>query len=354
MKVLIINPGATSTKIAVFDEEEQLFKKSIDHSAQELDRFDRVIDQADFRQKAILDAVTEGGFRLTDFAAVCGRGGLYRPIPSGTYAVNDRVMHDVETAPYGEHPSNLGAYLARRIGDMVGIPAFFVDPVCVDEMTDVAHYTGFADFRRLSQFHALNQKATARLHCERMGWVYEESNLIVAHMGGGISVAAHKQGRIVDVNNALDGDGPFAPDRAGSIPSSELIKVCFSGQYTKEELLKFISSKGGLVAYLGTNSVIQVMERIAQGDQRAKKVLDAMCYNIVKQIGAMAAALSGSVQTIVLTGGIDYNEPVVEYIRERCSFIAPIAVYPGENALEALVTNALVVLRGVITPKVYK
>ena len=187
-----------------------------------------------------------------------------------------------------------------------------------------------------------------------MGWVYEESNLIVAHMGGGISVAAHKQGRIVDVNNALDGDGPFAPDRAGSIPSSELIKVCFSGQYTKEELLKFISSKGGLVAYLGTNSVIQVMERIAQGDQRAKKVLDAMCYNIVKQIGAMAAALSGSVQTIVLTGGITYNEPVVEYIRERCSFIAPIAVYPGENELEALVTNALVVLRGVITPKVYK
>ena len=162
MKVLIINPGATSTKIAVFDEEEQLFKKSIDHSAQELDRFDRVIDQADFRQKAILDAVTEGGLRLTDFAAVCGRGGLYRPIPSGTYAVNDRVMHDVETAPYGEHPSNLGAYLARRIGDMVGIPAFFVDPVCVDEMTDVAHYTGFADFRRLSQFHALNQKSIGR------------------------------------------------------------------------------------------------------------------------------------------------------------------------------------------------
>lgn len=176
----------------------------------------------------------------------------------------------------------------------------------------------------------------------------------MAHMGGGISVAAHKQGRIVDVNNALDGDGPFAPDRAGSIRSSELIKVCFSGQYTKEELLKFISSKGGLVAYLGTNSVIQVMERIAQGDQRAKKVLDAMCYNIVKQIGAMAAALSGSVQAIVLTGGIAYNEPVVEYICERCSFIAPIAVYPGENELEALVTNALVVLRGVITPKVYK
>ena len=354
MKVLVINPGATSTKVAVFKEERELLKKSIVHTAQELEGFDRVIDQAALRQRAVLEAVAEGGFRLEDFDAVCGRGGLYRPIPSGTYAVSDRVMQDVEQAPYGEHPSNLGAYLARRIGDLAGIPAFFVDPVCVDEMTEVAHVSGFAEFRRLSQFHALNQKATARLHCERMGWVYEESNLIVAHMGGGISVAAHKQGRIVDVNNALDGDGPFAPDRAGSIPSSELIKVCFSGQYTKEELLKFISSKGGLVAYLGTNSVIQVMERIAEGDQRAKKVLDAMCYNIVKQIGAMAAALSGSVQAIVLTGGIAYNEPVVEYIRERCSFIAPIAVYPGENELEALVTNALVVLRGVITPKVYK
>ena len=186
MKVLIINPGATSTKIAVFDEEEQLFKKSIDHSAQELDRFDRVIDQADFRQKAILDAVTEGGFRLTDFAAVCGRGGLYRPIPSGTYAVNDRVMHDVETAPYGEHPSNLGAYLARRIGDMVGIPAFFVDPVCVDEMTDVAHYTGFADFRRLSQFHALNQKSIGRKAAAALGRPYEQffCDDITAYVGG--------------------------------------------------------------------------------------------------------------------------------------------------------------------------
>ena len=216
MKVLIINPGATSTKIAVFDEEEQLFKKSIDHSAQELDRFDRVIDQADFRQKAILDAVTEGGFRLTDFAAVCGRGGLYRPIPSGTYAVNDRVMHDVETAPYGEHPSNLGAYLARRIGDMVGIPAFFVDPVCVDEMTDVAHYTGFADFRRLSQFHALNQKSIGRKAAAALGRPYEQVNLIVCHLGGGVSVAAHHHGRVVDVFNVKD-EGSMGMDRAGGV-----------------------------------------------------------------------------------------------------------------------------------------
>ena len=237
---------------------------------------------------------------------------------------------------------------------MAGVKAYIADPPVVDEMDDAARITGMPMCPRKPIFHALNQKAIARLHCGRMGWTYEESNLIVAHMGGGISVAAHRQGRIVDVNNALDGDGPFAPDRAGSIPSSELIKVCFSGQYTKEELLKFISSKGGLVAYLGTNSVIQVMERIEKGDQRAKKVLESMCYNISKQIGAMAGALSGKVQAILLTGGIAYNEPIVEYIREHCGFIAPVEVYPGENELEALVMNALVVLRGVITPKVYQ
>ena len=207
---------------------------------------------------------------------------------------------------------------------------------------------------KISVAQKAHKEEYARRHAEKVGKRYEDLNLVVAHMGGGISVAAHKQGRIVDVNNALDGDGPFAPDRAGSIPSSELIKVCFSGQYTKEELLKFISSKGGLVAYLGTNSVIQVMERIEKGDQRAKKVLESMCYNISKQIGAMAGALSGKVQAILLTGGIAYNEPIVEYIREHCGFIAPVEVYPGENELEALVMNALVVLRGVITPKVYQ
>ena len=206
---------------------------------------------------------------------------------------------------------------------------------------------------RQSVVYAPRPSATARLHCAKCGLPCEGTNLIVAHMGGGIAVAAHRQGRIVDVNNALDGDGPFAPDRAGSIPSSELIKICFSGQYSREELLKFISSKGGLVAYLGTNSVIQVMERIAQGDQRARKGLDARCYNISKQIGAMAAALEGQVAGILLTGGIAYNEPVVEYIRSHCSFIAPVTVYPGENELEALAQNALVVLRGIITPKVY-
>lgn len=352
-KILAINPGSTSTKVALYDEERPSLDLTLRHTAEQIARYANIIDQLDWRREMILTALSEHGFDIMQLSAVIGRGGLVRPIPAGVYEVNEAMRRDLTNATM-EHASNLGGLLAAEIAAMAGVKAYIADPVVVDEMEDVARLSGHPDCPRRSIFHALNQKATARLHCDRIGIVYEKANLVVAHLGGGISVAAHKQGRVVDVNNALDGDGPFAPDRAGSIPSSELIKVCFSGQYTKEELLKFISSKGGLVAYLGTNSVIQVMERIAQGDQRAKKVLDAMCYNIVKQIGAMAAALSGSVQTIVLTGGITYNEPVVEYIRERCSFIAPIAVYPGENELEALVTNALVVLRGVITPKVYK
>ena len=330
-----------------------LLDLTLRHSTEEISRFANVIDQLDWRRGLILSALREQSFNLKDLSAVIGRGGLIRPIPAGVYEVNSRMRYDLRNAPM-KHACNLGGLLAAQIAHMAGVKAYIADPPVVDEMDDAARITGMPMCPRKPIFHALNQKAIARLHCGRMGWTYEESNLIVAHMGGGISVAAHRQGRIVDVNNALDGDGPFAPDRAGSIPSSELIKVCFSGQYTKEELLKFISSKGGLVAYLGTNSVIQVMERIEKGDQRAKKVLESMCYNISKQIGAMAGALSGKVQAILLTGGIAYNDPIVEYIREHCGFIAPVEVYPGENELEALVMNALVVLRGVITPKVYQ
>ena len=288
-KILAINPGSTSTKVALYDEERPLLELNLRHSTEEISRFAGVNDQLDWRRRLILSALREEAFDIRNLSAVIGRGGLIRPIPAGVYEVNSRMRYDLRNAQM-KHACNLGGLLAAQIAHMAGVKAYIADPPVVDEMDDAARISGMPMCPRKPVFHALNQKATARLHCERMGWVYEESNLIVAHMGGGISVAAHKQGRIVDVNNALDGDGPFAPDRAGSIPSSELIKVCFSGQYTKEELLKFISSKGGLVAYLGTNSVIQVMERIAQGDQRAKKVLDAMCYNIVKQIGAMAAA----------------------------------------------------------------
>lgn len=352
-KILAINPGSTSTKVALYDEERPLLEMTLRHSTEELARFPNVIDQLDWRRGLILAALREQGFQLQELAAVIGRGGLIRPIPAGVYEVNSRMRYDLRNAPM-KHACNLGGLLAAQIAHMAKVKAYIADPPVVDEMDDVARITGMPMCQRKSVFHALNQKATARLHCKLQGVAYEDVNLIVAHMGGGISVAAHRRGRIVDVNNALDGDGPFAPDRAGSIPSSELIKACFSGQHTREELLKFVSSKGGLVAYLGTNSVMQVMERIAQGDHRARKVLDAMCYNISKQIGATAAALRGEVQGILLTGGIAYNEAVVEYIRQHCGFIAPITVYPGENELEALVHNALFVLRGEITPKVYQ
>lgn len=352
-KVLAINPGSTSTKLALYDDEHPLLELTLRHTTEEVSRFADIIDQLDWRRGLILEALRDNGFALDRLSAVIGRGGLIRPVPAGVYEVNSRMRHDLRTAQM-KHACNLGGLLAAQIAHMAKVKAYIADPPVVDEMDDVARITGMPMCPRKPIFHALNQKAIARLHCERSGCIYEKSNLIVAHMGGGISVAAHRQGRIVDVNNALDGDGPFAPDRAGNIPSAELIKTCFSGKYTKEELLKFISSKGGLVALLGTNSVIQVVERIQQGDERARKVLDAMCYNIAKQIGAMAAAMAGQVDGILLTGGIAFNEQIVDAIRERCSFIAPVSVYPGENELEALAINALVVLRGVIQPKIYE
>ncbi|MCM1151515.1 MAG: butyrate kinase [Alistipes sp.] len=352
-KILAINPGSTSTKVALYEDERPLLETTLRHSTEEVSRFANVIDQLDWRRGLILQTLRDNGFDLKELSAVIGRGGLIRPVVAGVYEVNSRMRYDLRNAQM-KHACNLGGLLAAQIAHMAKVKAYIADPPVVDEMDDVARITGMPMCPRKPIFHALNQKAIARLHCEKTGLTYEKSNLIVAHMGGGISVAAHRQGRIADVNNALDGDGPFAPDRAGNIPSAELIKTCFSGKYTKEELLKFVSSKGGLVALLGTNSVIQVMERIDAGDERAAKVLEAMCYNIAKQIGAMAAALSGRVDGILLTGGIANNEPIVQSIRERCAFIAPITVYPGENELEALAINALVVLRGVIQPKEYK
>ncbi len=351
-RILAINPGSTSTKVALYEEERPLFDFTLRHTTAELARFTDIIQQLDWRRGLILDALRERGCFLNELSAVIGRGGLIRPVPGGVYEVNSRMRYDLRNAKM-KHACNLGGLLAAQIAHMARVKAYIADPPVVDEMDDVARITGMPMCTRYPISHALNQKATARLHCDRAGLVYEQSNLIVAHMGGGISVAAHRQGRIVDVNNALDGDGPFAPDRAGGIPSSDLIKTCFSGKYTEAELLRFVSSQGGLVAHLGTNSVMQTMERIAQGDERARKVMDAMCYNIAKQICAMAAPLSGRVDAIVLTGGIAFNEPVVDYIRAHCAFLAPVTVYPGENELESLALNALVVLRGIVEPKTY-
>ena len=344
MKILVINPGATSTKIAVFDEEQQLYKLGLDHSAEELNQFDRVIDQADYRKAAILDAITAAGYKLTDFDAVCGRGGLYRPIPSGTYAVNDKVMHDVETAPYGEHPSNLGAYLAKKLGDMVGIPAFFVDPVCVDEMTEVAHYTGFAEFRRLCQFHALNHKSIGRKAAQELGKAYEDVNLIVCHLGGGVSVGAHRHGRVVDVCNVKD-EGSMGMDRAGGLPVNQLIDYCFSGK-TKDEVKKTLGRRAGMLSYVGTTDFRQVRARMAEGDAKAAEAYQALVYQLAKDIGAMAAVLHFDVDAIVYTGGMAFGETFCDDITAYVGKIAKVIRLPGEEEMRALAEGALRVLHG--------
>lgn len=344
MKVLVINPGATSTKVAVFEEEQELLKKSIVHTAQELEGFDRVIDQAEFRQRAVLEAVAEGGFRLEDFDAVCGRGGLYRPIPSGTYAVSDRVMQDVEQAPYGEHPSNLGAYLARRIGDLVGIPAFFVDPVCVDEMTEVAHVSGFAEFRRLSQFHALNQKSVGRKAARQLGKSYEEARLIVCHLGGGVSVAAHDHGRVVDVFNVKD-EGAMGMDRGGGLPVNQLIDYCYGGR-SREEVKRTLGRRSGMLSYVGTTDFREICARVVSGDERFTAAYRALVYQLAKDIGAMAAVLHFEVDAIVYTGGMAYEQFFCDDITAYVGRLAPVLRFPGEEEMRALAEGALRVLHG--------
>lgn len=344
MKVLVINPGATSTKVAVFEEEQELLKKSIVHTAQELEGFDRVIDQAEFRQRAVLEAVAEGGFRLEDFDAVCGRGGLYRPIPSGTYAVSDRVMQDVEQAPYGEHPSNLGAYLARRIGDLVGIPAFFVDPVCVDEMTEVAHVSGFAEFRRLSQFHALNQKSVGRKAARQLGKSYEEARLIVCHLGGGVSVAAHDHGRVADVFNVKD-EGAMGMDRGGGLPVNQLIDYCYAGR-SREEVKRTLGRRSGMLSYVGTTDFREICARVVSGDERFTAAYRALVYQLAKDIGAMAAVLHFEVDAIVYTGGMAYEQFFCDDITAYVGRLAPVLRFPGEEEMRALAEGALRVLHG--------
>ena len=351
MKVLVINPGATSTKVAVFEEEQELLKKSIVHTAQELEGFDRVIDQAEFRQRAVLEAVAEGGFRLEDFDAVCGRGGLYRPIPSGTYAVSDRVMQDVEQAPYGEHPSNLGAYLARRIGDLIGIPAFFVDPVCVDEMTEVAHVSGFAEFRRLSQFHALNQKSVGRKAARQLGKSYEEARLIVCHLGGGVSVAAHDHGRVVDVFNVKD-EGAMGMDRGGGLPVNQLIDYCYAGR-SREEVKRTLGRRSGMLSYVGTTDFREICARVVSGDERFTAAYRALVYQLAKDIGAMAVVLHFEVDAIVYTGGMAYEQFFCDDITAYVGRLAPVLRFPGEEEMRALAEGALWVLHGEAQAETY-
>lgn len=344
-RLLIINPGSTSTKIAIFDNEKPVLEQTLRHSNEELAPYASVIDQFEFRKNVILETLNTNGINISKLSAVVGRGGLLRPIESGTYTVNEKMLDDLKGTVKGQHASNLGGIIAHEIASQLGIPAFIVDPVVVDEIDEIARFSGMPEIERICIWHALNQKAVARRAAADLGKKYEELNLIIAHLGGGISVGAHKNGRTIDVNNALNGEGPFSPERTGSLPVSSLVQLCYSGKYTIDEINKKIAGKGGLVAYLGTNDGREVVRKIESGDKNAELVYKAMAYQVGKEIGACAAVLEGKVDAICLTGGLAYDKLLTGWIKEMVEFIGEVRIYPGEDEMIALAEGGLRVLR---------
>lgn len=345
IKTLVINPGSTSTKVGVFEDETLLFEETLRHPTEEIAKYASVIDQKDFRKEIILDFLKEKNCDPKTLNVIVGRGGLLKPIPGGTYAVSDALLADLKAGVQGQHASNLGGIIAREIGDSLGIPSYIVDPVVVDELSDVARYAGHPLFQRVSIFHALNQKAVAKRFAKEHGKNYEDLNLIVCHLGGGVSVGAHCHGSVIDTQNALDGDGPFSPERSGSLPTGQLVKLCCSGKYTETELNRMLSGRGGLVAYTGSNDMRYLLAE-AEHDKKIAGVVEAFHYQIAKEVGAMAVVMKGKVDQIILTGGIAYGKETVNAISAMVDWIAPITVYPGEDELLALAQGALRVLRG--------
>lgn len=353
MLILVINPGSTSTKIAVYDNYTPVLVKGIAHKAQDLAQFGKATDQLEFRKQLVIDELKHNDIPFT-FDAVIGRGGLTKPLSGGVYEVNEQMMNDTRNAEH-QHACDLGCIIAHEIAkDIPGCRSFIADPGVTDELNDYARVCGSPLMKRICIWHALNQRAMARRFAREHNTTYEDLNLIMCHLGGGISVAAHEHGKAIDANNALDGEGPFSPERAGSLPAADLIRLCFSGKYTEDELLKRIAGHAGLTALLGTNDMIDVDHRIKSGDTEAKFYVDAMAYHIAKNITAQAAVLCGKVDAIILTGGMAHWEYLINRIMERVSWLAPTHVYPGENELEALAHNALAVLKGKVVPNIYK
>ncbi len=354
VRILAINPGSTSTKIAVFQVSEPIFLKNIKHTAEELMPYQRITDQFHFRKSIILQELQNADINTDSISVVVGRGGLLRPVPSGIYEVNEKMIRDLINNPLGEHASNLGGLIAHDLVQSIpGARAFIADPIVVDEMDDIARIAGHPLFERISIFHALNQKAIAREYAKTTLKKYEELNLIVVHLGGGITVGAHFKGRVIDVNQGLDGEGPFTPERSGTLPMSQMVRLCFSGKYTEKQVLKMMNGEGGLVAYLGTNNAIDVEKMVEVGDMKAKLVYDAMGYQVSKTIGEMYTVLKCEVDAILITGGIAYDKYFVNLIQERVYKIAPIHVYPGEDEMRALAINGLMVVTGELEPKEY-
>lgn len=350
--ILTLNPGSTSTKLAVYRDETELKSMVLSHSKLELEKFDRIWDQYGFRKRIIIDFLQKADLPPTMMDCVVGRGGLLKPIESGTYRVNEMMIQDGREAKQGEHASNLGCVLAYGIGWDFDIPSFIVDPPSVDELDPLARYSGLPEFPRASLFHALNVKATARLAARDLKKPLTKLNLIVVHTGGGISVAALRHGRVVECNNALY-NGPFTPERSGTLPTYPLIDACYSGQWQIRDIKKRIAGRGGLVAYLNTSDCRDVEKMIAAGDEKARDIYDAMIYQICCEIGARAVMLKGKIDAIVLTGGIAYSKLFVAKVQEWVGFLGPMMVYPGQDEMRALALGGLRVMRNEEKPKVY-
>lgn len=354
-KILAINPGSTSTKIAVYSGSKPVFLKSIPHKHAELQVFRKTTDQYEYRKKIILKELHDSHIEIKNIEVVVARGGLLKPIKSGVYKINELMKRDLRKGLLGEHASNLGGLIADEIAKSIpGCQAYIADPVVVDEMQEVARFSGHPKFKRISIFHALNQKATARAYSRLMNHNYDDLNLIVAHLGGGISVGAHCKGKVIDVNQALDGEGPFSPERSGTLPAGALAKLCFEEDITLEKVREMINGKGGYMAYFNTNNAYEIELMAQDGDANATAIQNAMSYQIGKEIGSLAAVLKGNVDAIILTGGISHNPMVVEYIKSMVSFIAPVVIYPGEDEMHALAWNGLLVLKGELLPKEYE
>lgn len=345
MKILAINPGSTSTKIAVYDDTTPIFKLSLHHSAEELaDCTDNII-AFEFRTRVIEEALSEHGVSPADLDAVVGRGGLTRPLISGTYIVNDAMIKDLRSCRYGDHACNLAADIAKTIGNQFGIPAYIADPPVSDEFEPLARLSGLPEVERVAVFHVLNQKAVSKRYAKSIGRSYNELNLIVAHMGGGVTVGAHKKGKVVDCNNGLHGDGPYSAERCGSLPARDIINICFDGRFdTPQKVMRYFITKGGLAGYLGTNDGKTVSQMVERGDQKARLIYEGLAYQTAKEIGAAATVLKGEVDAIILTGGLAYDKLITDWISERTSYIAPAVVIPGEDEMIALVEATLRVL----------
>jgi butyrate kinase len=366
--ILVINPGSTSDEVSFFKGRKLVFHKVVRYAQDDLKPFEnqKITAQFDMRKNIVMESLKENNIDLSEINAVIGRGGMLKPIESGTYEVTDLMLEDLKTCKWGDHASNLGGLIARSIADEIKVKAFIADPVVVDEMDSIARYSGMPENPRTSIFHALNQKRVARHAARQLGKPYEESNLIVMHGGGGVSIGAHKNGRVVDVNNALDGEGPFTPQRSGGVPAGGLAKMCFSGKYTYDEIRLKIKGKGGLVAYLGTSDIVAIKKYIKTGEvssglkpelatrEKAKEILLAMAYQISKEIASAAAVFEGKVDAIVLTGGIVYDdEYIVPEIKKRVGWIAPVIVYPGGDEMTALMVACESALKNPKKIKVY-